>query len=281
MTTRPLDALVDALEFTGERMVPEKADATNFWEHIYRYRFASNFVRNKRVLDIACGEGYGTAALLEAGARSVVGVDICPATCEHAHQKYGVDARVGSVDQIPLPDRSIDVIVSFETIEHVQEPASFLDECVRILAPGGMVIMSTPNGEVHHEAGIDNQFHLGELTEEEFMALLSPRFTNWQLFTQRPYSAAWWSIRSFAATKPIWLRMRGAWRLFLKIREVVWSTLCPHIQGEVDEQYREQPVKITLSKDGRLASFVNPYAVRKRARWSRECAWYTVAVARL
>lgn len=278
MTLQPS---VDALEFTGERMVPEKADATNFWEHIYRYRFASNFVRNKRVLDIACGEGYGTAALLEAGARSVVGVDICAAACEHARRKYGVDARPGSVDEIPLPDRSIDVIVSFETIEHVREPETFLNECLRILAPGGTVIMSTPNEEVHREAGVDNQFHLGELTEDEFTALLAPRFTSWQLYTQRPYSAAWWSFRSFPATNPIWLRMRGAWRFFHKIREVIWSTLCPHIQGEVGEEYREQPVKITLAKDGRLSSFVNPYSVRRRARWSRECAWYTVAVAKL
>src|SRR5262249_62399251 len=187
MTLQPS---VDALEFTGERMVPEKADATNFWEHIYRYRFASNFVRNKRVLDIACGEGYGTAALLEAGARSVVGVDICAAACEHARRKYGVDARPGSVDEIPLPDRSIDVIVSFETIEHVREPETFLNECLRILAPGGTVIRSTPNEEGHREAGVENKFHLGELTENEVTALLKPRSTSWQSYSKGHYTAA-------------------------------------------------------------------------------------------
>jgi hypothetical protein len=144
-----------------------------------------------------------------------------------------------------------------------------------------MVIMSTPNEEVHRKAGIDNQFHLGELTEDEFTALFAPRFSNWQLYTQRPYSAAWWSLRSFPATNPIWLRMRGGWRLFHKVREVIWSQLCPHIQGEVGKEYREQPVKITLATDGRLCSLVNPYAVRKRAAWSRESAWYTVAVAKL
>src|SRR5215831_8579299 len=122
------------LEFTGERMVPEQTPPAVFWEHIYRYRFASEFVKGKRVLDIACGEGYGAAALLKAGAASVVGVDICPETCEHARRKYGIDARVGHVHSIPLPSHVIDVIVSFETLEHVDLPGRFLDECCRVLA---------------------------------------------------------------------------------------------------------------------------------------------------
>src|SRR6266536_6693906 len=142
-----------ALDDTGERMLPEKAAATTFWEHIYRYRFATRFVRGKRVLDIACGEGYGTAALSRAGAASVIGVDISEETCEHARRKYGVDARQGSADQIPLPAQSIDVVVSFETIEHVERPEAFLDECLRVLAPGGMLVLSTPNREAFQELG--------------------------------------------------------------------------------------------------------------------------------
>ena len=102
-----------------ERMVPEEAHARIFWEHIARYRFAKDFVRGKRVLDIACGEGYGAAALAKAGAASVTGVDISRDACERARRKYGLDARTGDAQAIPVPDRSIDLIVSFETIEHV------------------------------------------------------------------------------------------------------------------------------------------------------------------
>src|SRR5271169_1956163 len=102
-----------------ERMVPEQAHARIFWEHVARYRFAKDFVRGKRILDIACGEGYGAAALAKAGATSVIGVDISPDICQHAQHKFGLDARPGDAHAIPVQDRSIDLVVSFETIEHV------------------------------------------------------------------------------------------------------------------------------------------------------------------
>ena len=119
-----------------ERMVPDEAHARVFWEHIERYRFAKEFVRGKRVLDIACGEGYGSAALVKAGAASVIGVDISPEICQHARDKYGLDARMGDAQAIPLQDRSIDLVVSFETIEHVDSPDMFIAECARVLSPG-------------------------------------------------------------------------------------------------------------------------------------------------
>src|SRR5437868_8858698 len=106
------EVFTESLDFTGERMVPERAGSETFWEHIYRYRFATGFVRNKRVLDIACGEGYGTAALLQAGAASVIGVDISADVCDHARRKYGIDARPGNALNIPLPGQSVDVVIS-------------------------------------------------------------------------------------------------------------------------------------------------------------------------
>ena len=104
------------MKYTGERMIPDQADEQTFWEHVYRYRFACGHVRGKRVLDVACGEGYGTAALAMADARSVIGVDIDPATCEHVQRTYRLDARVGSAQALPVDSNSIDVVVSFETI---------------------------------------------------------------------------------------------------------------------------------------------------------------------
>src|SRR5437870_2487376 len=86
---------IDVLEHTGERMIPQASVPEIFWEHVHRYRFAKRFVRNKRVLDIACGEGYGAFGLLRAGSASVVGVDISEEACANARQKYGIDARCG------------------------------------------------------------------------------------------------------------------------------------------------------------------------------------------
>ena len=77
-----------------------------FWEHIERYRFAKGFVSGRRVLDIACGEGYGAGALVKAGAASLTAVDISNEACKHARGKYGVDARLGDAQAIPAP-RSI------------------------------------------------------------------------------------------------------------------------------------------------------------------------------
>src|ERR1017187_3861818 len=93
---------VDPMEYTDERMIPEYSDTQTFWDHIHRYRFASKWVKGKRVLDIASGEGYGTFGLLSAGAKSVIGVDIDEEACAHAARKYGIDARVGSAEDIPL-----------------------------------------------------------------------------------------------------------------------------------------------------------------------------------
>ena len=165
------------LDFTGERMVPEHTPANVFWEHFYRYRFATRFVKDKRVLDIACGEGYGTAALKNAGTASIIGIDVSQEACEHAQAKYGIDARIGQAENIPLPSQSVDVIVSFETIEHIERPEAFIAECVRLLVSGGILIISTPNREVHGEEGSGNPFHCSEMTEEEFVSLLSSRFS--------------------------------------------------------------------------------------------------------
>src|SRR5579864_1905821 len=89
-----------ALENSGERMVPEVSGGYTFWEHVYRYAFACRFVRGKRVLDIACGEGYGAAALMKAGATRVVGVDISEEVCRHACNRYGLEAKQGTAEDI-------------------------------------------------------------------------------------------------------------------------------------------------------------------------------------
>src|SRR5258708_15934922 len=104
----------------GERFLPELMHGEIELEHLHRYRFAGQFLADKEVLDIACGEGYGSALLAKV-ARNVIGVDVAQQAIDHARGKYGaanLEFRVGSCARIPLEDKSVDVVVSFETIEH-------------------------------------------------------------------------------------------------------------------------------------------------------------------
>lgn len=254
-----------------ERMVPEQAHARIFWEHIARYRFAKDFVRGRRTLDIACGEGYGAAALARAGASSVVGIDISPDICEHARRKYALDARPGDAQAIPLPGRSVDVIVSFETIEHLDNPAAFIDESARVLESPGMLIVSTPNRPVYSGEGTINPFHRVEFDETEFVALLRSRFRTVRLYTMSPQSAAWWSSRSLAAERSPWLRVRGFWRLS--------SWLCPAIRSHVSPEIRARAEELILAPDSFRGRFFDPYAVRPRSERSRERPYFFIAVA--
>jgi SAM-dependent methyltransferase len=266
MGTEPAPA-----EYT-ERMVPEEAHARIFWEHIGRYRFAKDFVRGRRVLDVACGEGYGAAALARAGATSVVGVDLSPEVCEHARLKYGLVARPGDALAIPLPDRAVDLVTSFETIEHVDDPARFVRECARVLDPPGTLIISTPNRPVYSPEPTQNPYHRKELDEREFLDLLRAEFRAVRLYTQFPRSAAWWSPRSLAAETSPWLRLKGFWRLS--------TFFCPAIRPEVDPATRSAAVEAILGRDSWPGALLNPYRVRPRSERSRERPYILIAVAR-
>jgi SAM-dependent methyltransferase len=262
-----------ALAWTGERMIPEQSDPATFWEHVYRYRFAADFVAKKRVLDIACGEGYGTKALLEAGAHSVIGVDVSEHACAHARKKYQVDARQGSAEAIPVPDGSVDTIVSFETIEHVDNPGLFLDECIRVLDRDGDLIISTPNRDIYkYNIDVKNIYHVSEMSEMEFVDELQSRFRDVRVFSQSLKTAAWWNPRSLSAQRSSWQDVRGYWRLrFLLLSKDF---------GMVDEESRRSPVGAILGKDRPLASLLNPFQVLRRSYRSGEAPRYIIAIAR-
>jgi SAM-dependent methyltransferase len=175
------------MQFTGERYVPEIGGQIAY-EHVHRYAITKQFCSGKRVLDIASGEGYG-AALLARTAKHVTGVDADERAIEHSRQAYyaaNVRFLVGSVTDIPLADSTIDVVASFETIEHVEEHERMLDEIRRVLAPGGVLVISSPNKLVYSdEPQYVNPFHVRELYFAQFRDLLASRFRHVSLYGQR------------------------------------------------------------------------------------------------
>lgn len=152
--------------------------------HLDRYVFAASYCRNLRVADIACGTGYGSEHLKKVGGASrVVGVDICPEAIQYAstqHGGEGLDFRNAPGETTGLEDASIDVVVSFETIEHVPDDRALLAEFARILAPGGRLVCSTPNLWPLAIA----PHHVREYDRQQFVSVLQSHFEVLELWNQ-------------------------------------------------------------------------------------------------
>ena len=156
--------------FTGERYVPTVQGRIRY-EHLHRYALALEFVEGKSVLDIASGEGYGSAYLSQV-AHSVIGVDIDRECVNFSRNKYGdisnLEFVVGSYDAIPLSSESLDIVTSFETLEHHDKHDEMMREIKRVLKPGGVLVISAPNRLTYSEnpqsasANPNNQFHVKE-----------------------------------------------------------------------------------------------------------------------
>lgn len=180
------------MDYTGERYIPENVTLMAI-EHQHRYLWVKNFVVGKAVLDIACGEGYGTKILSEV-AKSVCGCDISVETVEWAKNKYmgsNIDFRVMNIGNISFKDKLFDVITCFETIEHVRaEMASkAINDFAKILNNDGVLFISTPSVEssLHCE---NNQFHIGEMDFDEFYKKLSQVFKYVKIVSQSVYCSS-------------------------------------------------------------------------------------------
>lgn len=177
------------LPFTGERFVPGLPG--EIWlEHWHRYHFAARWAAGKRVLDVACGEGYGAAVLARHAAR-VTGVDVSEAAIAHARAAYAhtpnLELVAASCTRLPLADAAFDTVVSFETLEHIEAQAAFLDEVARVLAPGGVLVLSCPNRvEYSDRRDYRNPFHVKELYRDELAKLVAARFPEIAWYGQRP-----------------------------------------------------------------------------------------------
>lgn len=175
------------LPWTGERLVTGVSGDVAL-EHLHRYILAMGLASGKAVLDIACGEGYGSNLLAGVG-RSVIGIDINPDSIRHASRKYvrdNLEFRVGSATRIPVDSGSIDLVVSFETLEHLAEHEDMMVEIKRVLMPGGTLIMSTPDRRNYSDIpGYKNPYHVKELYRDEFAGLIDRHFATSLIFGQR------------------------------------------------------------------------------------------------
>ena len=180
----------------SERLDLERIHGKCYLEHLGRYEFAARFVLGKEVLDVACGTGYGAPLLIAAGAKSYRGVDISPEALEIAERRYKVSPNIsfmpGDACRLDgIEDGTIDLVVSFETIEHLAQPSQFLAGLRRVLAPGGVLIVSTPNRAVRNPGGNlnsipANPYHLREWNTSEFTQLLRDFFRVEEVLGQSP-----------------------------------------------------------------------------------------------
>jgi SAM-dependent methyltransferase len=174
------------MEFTGERVVPGQTDPDLMNEHLARYAFAERLVGSKRVLDAGCGIPYG-AALLARSAAQVFALDNSQEPLREGRANYpgNVCYLQGDCASLPLAAGSVDVVVAFEVIEHLDNWKGLLEEARRVLAPAGQFVVSTPNRLYYRESReTPNVFHVHEFDFEEFQAELSKVFAHTAIFLQ-------------------------------------------------------------------------------------------------
>jgi 2-polyprenyl-3-methyl-5-hydroxy-6-metoxy-1,4-benzoquinol methylase len=178
---------VPPLELTGERTLPD-VPVENYWyrRHLVVYRWIGDRCRGERVVDMACGEGYGASVLAE-GAADVVGVDANPEAHDHARLRYerpGLRFARALVEEFD-EGAPWDAIVFLQTVEHLADPDSVLERFAELLAPNGTAYVSTPNRLTLAPPGAErsgNPWHVREYAVEEFAQLLESHFSTVQLF---------------------------------------------------------------------------------------------------
>jgi 2-polyprenyl-3-methyl-5-hydroxy-6-metoxy-1,4-benzoquinol methylase len=169
-----------------ERFIDNQSEQLIYSEHLVRYKLAARIVAGKKVLDIACGTGYGSAMLAEAGAE-VLGADISPETIHSDTEAYAgrnnLSFMLADVENLPTEwTGKFDIVVSLETIEHLKSPDQYLKNLKRVLKPGGLLLLSTPNIKVF---GQQNPYHFHEYEEMELKNDLEQYFAQVKILAQR------------------------------------------------------------------------------------------------
>jgi ubiquinone/menaquinone biosynthesis C-methylase UbiE len=174
---------------SAERFDPSAMTGLIAAEHLARYHWAAQALEGQTVLDAGCGVGYGSLLLARAGATRVVGCDISPEAVAQARDACGerVEFVVGDLRDLPFEADSFEAVVCFEAIEHIGEHDAALDEFARVLRPGGLLFVSSPNRDVYTPG---NPHHVAEYVPAELDADLRRRFTHVRLFRQHPWLAS-------------------------------------------------------------------------------------------
>ncbi len=168
-----------------ERVSPNAGMSDETLEHhLIRYSFGCKYVKDKVVLSVACGNGYGEYMFAtEGGAKQVIGYDVSEEAVEFAKENYkaqNLEYIVGDVLNLDMPDNFVDVVVSFETIEHIEDDKVYLRELKRVLKPGGIVLISTPNKakslKNYFSKKPCNIYHVREYFKNEYVRLLREYF---------------------------------------------------------------------------------------------------------
>ena len=169
---------------TGERMLPPLDNEISFVfaRHHFAYEYAKRYVSGKSVVDIGCGTGYG-CSLLAQDALRVVGIDRDASAIAYCLQHYSArNVTFMCADANALPaDETFDVSISFQMIEHLQDPRHFLDGMKRVTRPGGTVLITTPNSKIAPGQIPDNPFHISEMSFDEFSHVIGDNFANHQI----------------------------------------------------------------------------------------------------
>lgn len=175
------------LDWRGERLTTDVNNRIAL-EHLHRYALTYHLISNKIVLDIACGEGYGSY-IMSRRASKVYGVDISDDAIAHAKRKYNTENLtflLGSALNIPFPANFFDIVVSFETIEHLGEHKKLLSELKRVLNNDGILIISSPDKQTYSlDRCYNNPFHVKELFINEFKELMKEYFNFCEFLNQK------------------------------------------------------------------------------------------------
>lgn len=177
-----------AIDFRGERLDINTVDPEDFVLHLVRYDFAGKRAQGK-VLDLACGIGYGSYFLGNVPlVTSVFGADLSEKAIDYAVKIFNhgkVRFSVESATKTSFPNASFDTIISLETVEHLKEISLFFQEIKRLLRPQGTLVMSVPNKKFFFDAGFANEFHFNEMYFNELSEIAARFFGNAEMYYQR------------------------------------------------------------------------------------------------
>ncbi len=206
-------------EFTGERVLPGEVDADLFHEHFSRYAFARRFASGKRVLDMACGSGYGSATLAEVAA-DVIGIDVSEEAVAYAREHYHREnLRFEPGDASREIAGTFDLIVAFEVIEHLSDWEALLLSASAALSGYGLFLVSTPNKPLYAEARGEsgrNPFHVHEFEYGEFRDALGRVFPHVRFWAQNHSAGVLFSstsgageLQAAATEQPVQIEQAG------------------------------------------------------------------------